>query len=76
MAKAESSRCFNCGTCVGCEYCMDFCPDLSVLRNETSGGYGFDPDYCKGCGVCLTACPRHVIEMVGETGAEAPGETT
>ena len=76
MAKAESSRCFNCGTCVDCEYCMDFCPDLSVLRNETSGGYGFDPDYCKGCGVCLTACPRHVIEMVGETGAEAPGETT
>ena len=76
MAKAESSRCFNCGTCVDCEYCMDFCPDLSVLRNETSGGYGFDPDYCKGCGVCLTACPRHVIEMAGETGAEAPGETT
>jgi NADPH-dependent glutamate synthase beta subunit-like oxidoreductase len=76
MAKAESSRCFNCGTCVDCEVCMDFCPDLSVLRNETPGGYGFDPDYCKGCGVCLTACPRHVIEMVGETGAEAPGETT
>jgi NADPH-dependent glutamate synthase beta subunit-like oxidoreductase len=76
MAKAESSRCFNCGTCVDCEFCMDFCPDLSVLRNETSGVYRYDPDYCKGCGVCLTACPRHVIDMVGETDVEAFGETT
>jgi Pyruvate/2-oxoacid:ferredoxin oxidoreductase delta subunit len=72
----ESSRCFKCGTCIDCEYCKDFCPDLSVSRNETSGRYEFDPDYCKGCGICLVACPRHVIEMVGETGAEAPGETT
>jgi Pyruvate/2-oxoacid:ferredoxin oxidoreductase delta subunit len=76
MAQAESSRCFNCGTCIDCEFCMDFCPDLSVLKNETSGGYGFDPDYCKGCGVCFAACPRHVIDMVWETGAEAFGETT
>jgi Pyruvate/2-oxoacid:ferredoxin oxidoreductase delta subunit len=63
---------------------MDFCPDLSILRNGTAGGYGFDPDYCKGCGVCFVACPRHVIDMVGEMVgemavervAETSGETT
>ena len=79
MMEVETSRCFKCGTCIDCEYCMDFCPDLSVLRNEKSGVYGFDQDYCKGCGVCYVACPRHVIEMVGEMAGEmvveASGDT-
>ena len=75
MGQIESSRCFNCGTCIDCEFCMDFCPDLSVLRNETSGTYEFNPDYCKGCGVCGVACPRRVVEMVGE-GIEASSEET
>ena len=76
MVEGEVSRCFKCGTCIDCEYCMDFCPDLSVLRNEKSGVYGFDQDYCKGCGVCFVACPRHVIEMVGEMVGERAGETS
>jgi len=66
----EISRCFQCGTCIDCEYCKDFCPDLSILRDEATGVYGFNQDYCKGCGVCFVACPRHVIEMVGESAGE------
>jgi NADPH-dependent glutamate synthase beta subunit-like oxidoreductase len=62
----EVSRCFNCGTCIDCEICLDFCPDLSIIKDAESGIYSFDADYCKGCGVCSVACPRGVVEMVGE----------
>jgi len=62
----EISRCFRCGTCSDCEICLDFCPDISIMRDAQLGIYSFDADYCKGCGVCSVACPRGVIEMVGE----------
>lgn len=62
----EISRCFKCGTCIDCENCLDFCPDLSILKDVTLGLYGFDEDHCKGCGICSVACPRNVVEMVSE----------
>ncbi len=63
----EVSRCFRCGTCIDCEICLDFCPDISILKDAESGIYSFDADYCKGCGICSVACPRGVVEMVGES---------
>jgi NADPH-dependent glutamate synthase beta subunit-like oxidoreductase/Pyruvate/2-oxoacid:ferredoxin oxidoreductase delta subunit len=65
--EAEIGRCFQCGTCADCENCLDFCPDLSIIRDAKQGIYRFDSDYCKGCGVCSVACPRGVVEMVEET---------
>jgi NADPH-dependent glutamate synthase beta subunit-like oxidoreductase len=62
----EISRCFQCGICTDCENCLDFCPDVSVLRDAKSGAYSFHHDYCKGCGICSVACARNVIEMVRE----------
>jgi NADPH-dependent glutamate synthase beta subunit-like oxidoreductase len=62
----EISRCFKCGTCIDCENCLDFCPDLSILKDTELKFYGFDEDHCKGCGVCSVACPRNVVEMVIE----------
>jgi NADPH-dependent glutamate synthase beta subunit-like oxidoreductase len=62
----EISRCFRCGTCVDCENCLDFCPDLSILKDTELKRYGFDEDHCKGCGICSVACPRNVVEMVSE----------
>ncbi len=62
----EMSRCFECGICTDCENCLDFCPDISVLRDAKSGVYSFHHDYCKGCGICSVACARNVIEMVRE----------
>jgi NADPH-dependent glutamate synthase beta subunit-like oxidoreductase len=62
----EISRCFKCGTCIDCENCLDFCPDLSILKDTELRFYGFDEDHCKGCGVCSVACPRNVVEMVME----------
>lgn len=64
----EITRCFNCGTCIDCENCMDFCPDMSVLKDAKSGVYDFNADYCKGCGVCSVACPRNIIHMEKDTG--------
>jgi 2-oxoacid:acceptor oxidoreductase delta subunit (pyruvate/2-ketoisovalerate family) len=66
----EISRCFRCGTCIDCENCLDFCPDISILKNAKSGIYEFDSDYCKGCGVCAVACPRSIIEMVRDMTCE------
>jgi len=62
----EVSRCFKCGTCIDCENCLDFCPDISILKDARLGLYGFDEDHCKGCGICSVACPRNVVEMVIE----------
>jgi len=59
----EIARCFNCGTCIDCENCLDFCPDISILKDAKSGKYDFDSDYCKGCGMCSVACPRNIIDM-------------
>lgn len=63
----EISRCFTCGTCIDCEICVDFCPDISILKDRQLGIYSYKSDYCKGCGVCSVACPRGVVEMVRET---------
>lgn len=62
----ELSRCFRCGTCTDCENCLDFCPDICIIKDVKAGSYAFDPDFCKGCGICSVACPRDIIEMRGE----------
>ena len=64
QAVAEAGRCFNCGTCVGCDSCFVFCPDGSIQRpQEAVEQYGVDPDYCKGCGVCAVVCSRGVVSL-------------
>jgi NADPH-dependent glutamate synthase beta subunit-like oxidoreductase/Pyruvate/2-oxoacid:ferredoxin oxidoreductase delta subunit len=60
-ATRESSRCFVCGSCVGCEVCKTFCPDFSIRVAERT--VGIDYAYCKGCGICARECPRGVIVM-------------
>jgi NADPH-dependent glutamate synthase beta subunit-like oxidoreductase/Pyruvate/2-oxoacid:ferredoxin oxidoreductase delta subunit len=63
-AEAEIARCFKCGTCIACDLCFLLCPDISILKAK-AGGYDVKSDYCKGCGVCASACPRQVINMGG-----------
>ena len=65
QARTEANRCFKCGTCNGCENCLVFCPDVSILRRR-GGEYPFfevDLDHCKGCGVCVTECPRSALSL-------------
>jgi len=62
MALTEASRCFYCGTCVGCERCLLLCPDLSIhpIEGKTFMYQPHDP-YCKGCGTCAAVCNRGVM---------------
>jgi len=68
MALAEVNRCFSCGTCVGCERCLIFCPDLSIhpIQGRT---FAYQPhdQYCKGCGTCAAVCNRGVMQFGEES---------
>ncbi|MCO5100669.1 MAG: NAD(P)-binding protein [Burkholderiaceae bacterium] len=64
-ALAEAARCFSCGTCISCDNCFQYCPDLAI-RRLPGGGYEVDGDYCKGCGICVRECPTGSMEMIEE----------
>lgn len=64
QALAETERCFSCGTCILCDNCVHYCPDLAVKRE--AGGYVVLSDYCKGCGVCVKECPTGSMKMTEE----------
>lgn len=62
--RAEAARCLFCGTCIGCDACLVFCPDSAIIAPEqATAAYASDPDYCKGCGVCVSVCVRGVIGL-------------
>jgi len=63
-AMSEMQRCFSCGTCIHCDNCVEYCPDLAVRREN--GGYTVLADYCKGCGVCVKECPTGSMRMLEE----------
>lgn len=63
-ALAETERCFSCGTCIYCDNCVIYCPDMAVQR--ANGGYVVLTDYCKGCGLCVKECPTGSMKMVEE----------
>jgi NADPH-dependent glutamate synthase beta subunit-like oxidoreductase/Pyruvate/2-oxoacid:ferredoxin oxidoreductase delta subunit len=64
QALAETERCFSCGTCILCDNCVSYCPDLAVKREN--GGYVVLTDYCKGCGLCVKECPTGSMKMLEE----------
>ena len=66
-ARREAGRCLVCGTCVGCDRCLIFCPEGAVIPPEKPGGeYMYRSEFCKGCGVCASVCLRGVMEPGGE----------
>ena len=52
--------------CIGCRACELVCPEGCVFGDPKEKHFDFDPDYCKGCGVCATECPVDDIDMVRE----------
>ncbi len=69
QANAEAARCFSCGTCIYCDNCYLYCPDMAIVKLER--GYLVKTDYCKGCGLCVEECPTASIAMA----EELPGVT-
>lgn len=65
-AEAEAGRCFYCGTCIGCDLCATFCPEVSMGQTNGKTAYEADPDHCKGCGACASVCVRGVVTMGDE----------
>lgn len=65
QALAEAQRCFSCGSCIHCDQCVTYCPDMAVLRVDD--GYRVNTDYCKGCGVCVRECPTGSMAMSEDT---------
>jgi Pyruvate/2-oxoacid:ferredoxin oxidoreductase delta subunit len=62
-AAKEAARCLVCGTCIGCNRCLVFCPEGAVIPPEKSGDeYLYRNEFCKGCGVCASVCLRGVME--------------
>lgn len=52
-------------TCIDCKMCATICPEGCVFRISEKN-FNFDPNYCKGCGLCAEECPVDDIEMVIE----------
>ncbi len=64
--------------CIGCKACELVCPEGCVFENPAEqhvlekpkrrevNHRDFDPDYCKGCGMCAIECPVDDIDMVLE----------
>lgn len=60
-AQTEAARCFTCGTCIYCDNCYFYCPDMAITKLDN--GYEVKTDYCKGCGLCVAECPTGSIHM-------------
>lgn len=72
-AQFEARRCLSCGNCFNCDNCFGVCPDNAVRKFSVGSGsgdngrdYGFDLDFCKGCGICVSECPSGAIVMLPE----------
>jgi NADPH-dependent glutamate synthase beta subunit-like oxidoreductase len=66
-AADEAARCLSCGTCIECDNCVVFCPDLAVKKDDNDPQhYRVLEQYCKGCGLCVIECPRGVVRPKAE----------
>jgi pyruvate ferredoxin oxidoreductase delta subunit len=52
--------------CIGCRGCEIVCPEGCVTGDPKKKHFDFDPDYCKGCGMCANECPKDDIDMIME----------
>jgi len=57
-------------SCLGCGYCVEFCPKNSLGMSQgsyTSQGLLIaefrDPESCNACGLCVWMCPHFAIEV-------------
>ncbi len=68
QAQAQAERCFSCGSCLECDNCAYFCPDMAIVKDAVSPlFYKVLEQYCKGCGCCLEECPRGAMGVKEET---------
>jgi pyruvate ferredoxin oxidoreductase gamma subunit len=65
----------NASACTGCLQCYMVCPDGVIYKvpadNKAGVGVAVDLDFCKGCGVCVSACKFDALAMVSEAAAKS-----
>jgi len=54
---------FNPDTCISCQNCWIFCPDLSIISRDKKI-QGIDYEHCKGCGICANVCPTNPKSLI------------
>jgi NADPH-dependent glutamate synthase beta subunit-like oxidoreductase len=67
QALEETTRCFSCGQCFGCENCWMYCQNSCFVKVPTPhpGEYfEIKMSLCDGCKKCAEECPCGVMEMV------------
>ncbi len=62
-AKAEASRCLNCGCGEGCGLCKTICSDFAPYIAGPDK-MAIEAKDCVACGMCFNRCPNGNIEMV------------
>jgi NADPH-dependent glutamate synthase beta subunit-like oxidoreductase/ferredoxin len=65
-AVEETSRCFSCGMCFGCENCWMYCQNNCFKKTkELRPGHYYDIDLstCDGCKKCAEECPCGFLEL-------------
>ncbi len=68
QAQDQAERCFSCGSCIECDNCFIFCPDMAVAKDSSVPlHYTVLDQYCKGCGCCLEECPRGAMGVREES---------
>jgi Pyruvate/2-oxoacid:ferredoxin oxidoreductase delta subunit len=66
QALEESTRCFSCGMCFGCENCWMYCQSNCFKKTkELKPGHYYDIDLstCDGCKKCAEECPCGFLEL-------------
>ena len=66
QATEETTRCFSCGLCFGCEQCAMFCTSGCFTRLEQPAPglyFSLSLDACKECGKCIEVCPCGFLEV-------------
>jgi NADPH-dependent glutamate synthase beta subunit-like oxidoreductase len=66
QAIEETTRCFSCGLCFGCENCWMYCQSNCFKKvKELQPGHYYDIDLstCDGCKKCAEECPCGFLEM-------------
>jgi NADPH-dependent glutamate synthase beta subunit-like oxidoreductase/Pyruvate/2-oxoacid:ferredoxin oxidoreductase delta subunit len=67
QALEETTRCFSCGLCFGCENCWMFCQNSCIKKvAELKPGHYYDINLalCDGCKKCSEECPCGFLDLV------------
>ncbi|MFH1651170.1 MAG: 4Fe-4S dicluster domain-containing protein [Chloroflexota bacterium] len=59
--------------CKGCSFCIDFCPQHTLVRSNELNSHGYhvvyqdDDGHCTGCEMCTMICPEFALDVVKES---------